>query len=77
MDFLSDVLLVLGVSSIFAGFVWSWALAARESTVYGVACLLAPVLLYFFMVTRLGRTWRPALLLTGGIVVTVCGYKLG
>lgn len=73
---LGDVLLVGGGLVAFAGYFWALAVAFQDGAVRGIACLLVPLLLFYFLTMEPRRTWRPLLTIAGGLAASVYGAVL-
>jgi len=74
MEFLSYSLIVVGCLGWYVGYFWSLRLAFCKSGVHGVACVLVPMLLFYFLMTSLKQTWRPVLVLTCSVAALCAGW---
>ena len=76
MEFFGNALIVLGALGLFLGYFSALCLAARKSVVHAFACVLVPMLLFYFLTTNLKQTWRTLLLLGCSLAVILVGVNL-
>lgn len=76
MQGFGSALLNAGVLGILAGWFWTVRLAYRRSPVLGCACLLAPAIVLYLLITSPRTTWRQGLLTLAGLAAVIAGYRV-
>lgn len=76
MELVGNVLYGVGVLGLFIGYLWLLRLAFQRNFVFGLACLLISVVLLYFLVMCLDKTWKPLLLLVCSLATFICGYGM-
>lgn len=62
-------MIILGWILVFIGFLWLLAVAFKESFLWGIGCIVLPIITVIFLIMHFKISWKPALVHTIGVII--------
>ncbi|MGY8770298.1 MAG: hypothetical protein ACKVH8_17920 [Pirellulales bacterium] len=76
MAFLGGLLSLVGSIACLVGVIWIIVIAFKESVLWGLGCLFVPFVVLIFAIMNWDSASKPALIVIGGIGLSVMGGVL-
>jgi hypothetical protein len=76
MEILGMILCFIGVIGSLVGGVWFLIIAFQENILWGLGCLIVPLVSLVFLILHFDKVWQPFLVQLASGAITVLGLML-
>ncbi len=76
MEAFGLILAIVGGLVAISGYIWLLIVAFAEGALWGIVCLLFPVVLFLLLLMRPSEMWKPMLVYLAGAAVLLTGMSV-